>query len=165
MNMSMSTNQFYVRTGARYRAATPSEICEGASTYLFAKAAQERPKLASPAAAREFLRAQAGLDHEQFGIVYLDTRHRVLSVQILFEGTIDGANVWPREVCKRTLIEGAAAVMVFHNHPSGDPSASHADEMITQRLKQSLALIDVRLIDHLIVSHRGITSLAERGLI
>jgi len=146
---------FFIKCGGRYRSATQSEVCEAASAYIFDKAAKTRPLLSSPKAAREFITAQAGLDHEQFGIVYLDKRHRVIDVAITAQGTIDGASVYPR----------AAAVILFHNHPSGSAEPSSADELITTRLKDSLALLDIRLIDHLIVAGTSVVSLAERGLV
>jgi DNA repair protein RadC len=155
----------FIKSGARYRSATPSEVCEASSAYLFAQAALDRPNLSSPKAAKDFLRSQGGLDHEQFGVVYLDKRHRVISIEILFHGTIDGASVPPREVAKRVLQESAASVILFHNHPSGIAEPSTADELITTRLKEALALLDVRLIDHLILAHGSVVSLAERGLV
>jgi len=158
-------SQFFVKSGARYRTATSAEVCEAASSYLMAAASQQRPSLASPKAAKNFLRNQAGLEVEQFGVIYLNSRHHVIKVEILFQGTIDCANVYPREIVKRTLQESAAAVIIFHNHPSGAAEPSGADELITTRIKEALALIDVRLIDHLIVAADQITSLAERGLI
>ena len=156
---------FFIKCGGRYRSATQSEVCEAASGYIFDKAATTRPLLSSPKAAREFITAQAGLDHEQFGIVYLDKRHRVIDIAITAQGTIDGASVYPREVAKHCLTNGAAAVILFHNHPSGSAEPSSADELITTRLKDSLALLDIRLIDHLIVAGTSVVSLAERGLV
>jgi DNA repair protein RadC len=156
---------FFVKSGRRYRPATADEVCEGASSYLFQVAAISRPSLSSPKNARDFLRSQAGLDREQFGVIYLDQRYRLMSIEILFNGTIDSASVHPREVVKRVLQEGAAAVMIFHNHPSGIGEPSCADEVITARIKEALALIDVRLVDHLIIAGTSVVSLAERGLI
>jgi DNA repair protein RadC len=154
-----------IKTGSRYRKARPSEVCEQASAYLFQQAARQRTSLASPSAAREFLRAQAGLEFEQFGVVYLDNRHKVISVNVLFNGTIDGASVHPRVVVTNALREGAAAVILFHNHPSGICESSNADELITKRLKEALALVDVRVLDHIIIAAQGTFSFAERGLL
>jgi DNA repair protein RadC len=156
---------FYVKTGGRYRAANPTEICEAASAYVFAQVGRDRPALSSPIAAKQFITHQAGLDAEQFGVVYLDNRHRAIRIEILFRGTIDGASVHPREVVKAALREGAAGVILFHNHPSGIAEPSIADELITTRLKEALALVDVRVLDHLIVAGQNVTSFAEKGLL
>lgn len=105
------------------------------------------------------------LDYEVFGIILLDNRHRVTHVAELFRGTVDGASVHPRELVRLVLEHNAAAVILFHNHPSGVAEPSAADEMITGRIRDALALIDVRVIDHLIVARGTVVSFAERGLI
>ena len=102
---------------------------------------------------------------EVFCCLYLDSRHRVLDAEELFHGTIDGATVHPREVVKAALARNAAALIVAHNHPSGVAEPSRADEHLTRRLKEALALVEVRLLDHLIVGDGQITSLAEMGLL
>jgi DNA repair protein RadC len=122
--------------------------------------------LTSPQAVRDFLTVTlAERDCEYFCLLLLDTRHRVLQFVELFRGTIDGASVHPREVVKVVMQAHAAAVVLVHNHPSqiGEPSA--ADELITRRLKEALALIEVRVIDHLIVAGQDIVSFVERGLL
>ena len=95
----------------------------------------------------------------------LDKRHRLIQFEELFRGTIDGASVHPREIVKLALQRNAAAVIVSHNHPSGVAEPSQADELITQRVKEALALVDIRLLDHIIVGDGVSVSLAERGLI
>ena len=105
------------------------------------------------------------LDHELFCCLFLDNRHRVLSFNELFRGTIDGTSVYPREVVKEALAVNAAAVILAHNHPSGVAEPSQADERITRRLKSALELVDIRLLDHLIIGDGRTTSLASRGLI
>ena len=105
------------------------------------------------------------LDHERFCCLFLDNRHRVLCFEELFRGTIDGTSVYPREVVKEALRVNAAAVILAHNHPSGVAEPSRADERITQRLKAALELVDVRLLDHLVVGHGEVVSLASRGLV
>jgi DNA repair protein RadC len=107
----------------------------------------------------------AGLEHEVFVLILLDTRHHILSIEELFRGTIDGASVYPREVVKTALRVNAAAVICTHNHPSGVAEASNADELITRRLKDALALVDVRLLDHLLVTREQVYSFAESGLL
>jgi DNA repair protein RadC len=122
--------------------------------------------LTSPDATRDYLRARLrGYPHEVFACLFLDNRHRVIEVEELFRGTIDGASVHPREVVRRALAHNAAAVIFAHNHPSGVAEPSGADERITRRLKEALALVDVRVLDHLIVGDGPIVSLAERGLL
>lgn len=102
---------------------------------------------------------------EVFGCVFLDNRHRVLGYEDLFYGTINGASVHPREVVKKVLAKNAAAVIVAHNHPSGVAEPSRADISLTRRLRESLALIDVKLLDHLVVGNGECVSLSERGLL
>ena len=122
--------------------------------------------LTSPDATRAFLKAQLyGNPGEVFACLFLDNRHRVLKYEALFHGTIDGASVHPREVVRRALEINAAAVIFAHNHPSGVAEPSQADLRITQRLKDALALVDVRVLDHFIIGDGAGTSMAERGLI
>ena len=122
--------------------------------------------LSNPRATREFLRMRLrDLRHEVFCCVYLDNRNRVIAFEELFRGTIDGANVHPREVVKEALAHNAAAVILAHNHPSGIAEPSQADELITRRLKEALALVDIRVLDHLVVGDDVCESFAERGLL
>jgi DNA repair protein RadC len=124
------------------------------------------PSLASPRATSDFLSARLrDLEHEVFCCLYLDKRHRLIQFEELFRGTIDGASVHPREIVKLALQRNAAAVIIAHNHPSGVAEPSQADEFITQRVKEALALVDIRLLDHLIVGDGACVSLAERGLL
>jgi len=124
------------------------------------------PSMASPRATGEYLRAKLrDLEHEVFCCLYLDNRHRLIQFEELFRGTIDGASVHPREIVKLALQRNCAAVIVAHNHPSGIAEPSRADELITQRVKEALALVDIRLLDHIIVGDGASVSLAERGLL
>ncbi len=124
------------------------------------------PSLASPRATCDFLSAKLrDLEHEVFCCLYLDKRHRLIEYEELFRGTIDGASVHPREIVKLALQRNSAAVIVAHNHPSGIAEPSQADELITQRVKEALGLVDIRLLDHIIVGDGMIVSLAERGLV
>jgi len=102
---------------------------------------------------------------EVFTVLFLDTRHRVVAVEDLFRGSIDGACVYPRVVAERALLLGAAAVIVAHNHPSGVAEPSIADQAITRRLRDALALLEVRLLDHFIIGEGGAVSMAGRGLV
>jgi DNA repair protein RadC len=103
--------------------------------------------------------------HEVFAVLFLDNKHRVIQYEELFFGTIDSSSVHPRQVVKRALYHNAAAVIVAHNHPSGVAEPSRADELITLRLKEALALLDVRLLDHVVVGDGDVVSLAARGVI
>lgn len=104
------------------------------------------------------------VEHEVFSVVFLDTRHGVIRYEEVFRGTIDGASVYPREVVKAALACNASAVIFAHNHPSGISEPSNADEAITRKLKDALALVGVRVLDHSIVGE-DITSMAERGML
>ncbi|MEC9362181.1 MAG: DNA repair protein RadC [Pseudomonadota bacterium] len=122
--------------------------------------------LSSPQAAADYLRAQLrDREHEVFGVVFLDTQHRVLAYEELARGTVDGAAVYPREVVKAALRRNAAAVILAHNHPSGIAEPSAADRALTERLRQALGTIDVRVLDHLVVGDGAPVSFAERGWI
>lgn len=111
-----------------------------------------------------YLIAQLGShDHEVFACLYLDTRHRFIHFEKLFRGTLHRASVHPREVVKRALYHNAAALIVGHNHPSGNAQPSQIDCEVTQQLKESLLLVEVRLLDHVIVGDRWSTSFAENG--
>jgi DNA repair protein RadC len=107
----------------------------------------------------------ANREFETFCLIYLDNRHRLIACEDLFRGTIDGASVHPREVVKEALKHNAAAVILAHNHPSGVAEPSHADELITRRLREALALVDIRVLDHLIVAVGATVSFAELGLL
>lgn len=120
--------------------------------------------LENPRAVRDYLKAQLRHEpHEVFGCLFLDTRHRVLAFEVLFRGTIDGASVYPRQVVKRALAHNAAALILTHNHPSGISEPSQADRDLTHRLKDALALVDVRVLDHFVVGDGEPLSLAEYG--
>src|SRR5580658_10377925 len=124
------------------------------------------PALGSPETARGFLLAQLrDRPYEVFCCTHLDARHRLIAFEELFRGTVDGASVHPREVVRQALARNAAAVIFAHNHPSGVAEPSHADELITRRLREALQLVDIRVLDHLIVADNGCLSFAERGLI
>jgi len=132
----------------------------------YAEALRAGPLLDSPRATRDFLIARLrDSPHELFCCLHLDNRHRLIAFDELFRGTIDGASVHPREVVKQALARNAAALILAHNHPSGVAEPSQADELITRRLREALALVDIRVLDHLIVADTGCLSFAERGLL
>ena len=105
------------------------------------------------------------LEHEVFCVVFLDAQHRVIELQQMFRGTVTQTSVYPREVVKASLALNAAAVILAHNHPSGAAEPSRADEYLTQTLKTALQLVDVRVLDHLVVTANVVVSFAERGLL
>ena len=120
----------------------------------------------SPGAVAQYLQLHmAALPHEVFAALFLDTRHRLIAMEELFRGTLSQTSVYPREVVTRALHHGAAAVVLAHNHPSGSVEPSRADELLTRNLQAALALVDVRVLDHLIVAPGQSLSMAERGLI
>ncbi len=122
--------------------------------------------MTSPEATRDYLKLHLyGLPYEVFAVMYLDNRHRVIRYEELFRGTIDGSSVHPREVVRKVLTTNTAAVIFAHNHPSGVAEPSQSDLRITQRLREALSLIDVRVLDHMIIGDGNIVSLAERGLL
>ena len=122
--------------------------------------------LESPQAVRDYFKALLRHEpHEVFGCLFLDTRHRMLAFEVLFRGSIDSASVYPRQVVKRALAHNAAAVIFCHNHPSGISDPSQADRTLTKRLIQALDLIEVRVLDHFVVTAHGATSMAELGLV
>lgn len=104
-------------------------------------------------------------EYEVFALLLLDSKHRVIGFRELFRGTLDGASVYPREVVKIALEHNAAAVIMVHNHPSGDPEPSKADRTLTTTLKNALNMVGTRILDHVVVGHEGCVSLAERGLL
>lgn len=123
-----------------------------------------RRTFSNPADAARCFRARlATLDHEVFSCLFLDSRHRMITYEALFRGTIDGAAVYPREIVKHALGCDAAAVILGHNHPSGCCEPSEADRTITLKVSKALALVDIHLLDHLVVSRQGHVSLAQRG--
>lgn len=146
-----------------YRKLSPEEIREAALEYLNPLVGQA---IRSPADTEKYLMLEIGhLEYEQFSLIFLDNRHRILGFQKIFRGTIDGTSVYPREVVKEALLINAAAIICAHNHPSGVAEPSQADERITKRLKAALELVDIRLLDHIIVAGSNCTSLAARGML
>lgn len=132
----------------------------------FKEVLQRGNALTSPDITRAYLSAQLrGYSYEVFACLFLDNQHRVIQLDELFRGTIDGASVYPREVVKQALHHNAAAVIFAHNHPSGIADPSTADKHITEKLKQALALFDIRVLDHFIIGDGQPYSFAEHGLL
>jgi DNA repair protein RadC len=160
-----SHNLFIHRADGTTEPATNQEILAAARAVL-AHRVRRGALLESPQRVGEYLAMRIGhLDYECFGLILVDGRHRVIDCVELFRGTIDGASVYPRDVVKLALDKGAAAAVAYHNHPSGVKDQSHADELITKRLAQSLAAVDVKLLDHLILAGSEILSFAQAGLL
>jgi len=147
-----------------YRPANPKEILAAAKTaigYIYGRGSV----FTSPQAVREYLAIKlAGRESECFAVMFLDNRNTLIEFREMFYGTVDQAAVYPREVVKAALELNAAAVIFAHNHPSGETEPSMADMRITQRLKDALSLMEIRVLDHLIVG-RDMTSFAEKGLL
>lgn len=143
---------------------TEEQTTIAAALAILSRRVRRGAAISSPQAVRDFLALKFGeREAEVFCVLYLDNRHRLIEFREEFQGTIDGASVYPREIVKTALRLNAAAVVLAHNHPSGIAGPSAADAMITGRIKQALALVDVRILDHIIAAGGSTVSLAERG--
>jgi len=150
-------------TRAEY--VTDENVILAQAEEILRKRLQRLDAIANPQDASAFVRMRlGGLEHEEFHVLFLDARHRIIAVQAMFRGTVDSSEVHPREVAKEALRHNAVAVILAHNHPSGNPEPSAADCGCTTRLKQALALLDIRVLDHLIVGET-VVSMASRGLV
>ncbi len=161
-----STNALLVRdVDGQYRLASADEVLTQAWGVL-ADRFKPGVTLSSPQEVKDYLRLEIGLlEHEVFCVVFLDAQHRVIELRQMFRGTVTQTSVYPREVVKESLQLNAAAVILAHNHPSGVAEPSRADEFLTQTLKTALLLVDVRVLDHLVVTANATVSFAERGLL
>lgn len=149
----------------QYRPAHADEVLCHARR-LLANRVRRGATMSSPQAVKDHLRLELGaLEHEVFCVLFLDAQHRIIALKQLFRGTVSQTSVYPREVVKEALSVNAAAVILAHNHPSGSVEPSRADEFLTQTLKTALALVDVRVLDHLVVAGADVCSFAERGLV
>ena len=155
---------------ARLRGLGPAKVAQTSACLELARRAlvqsmRQSPVFESPEQVKGYAALHlAGLPHEEFAVLFLDAQHRLLEVRSLFRGTLTQTSVYPREVVKACLAVNAAAVVFAHNHPSGVAEPSRADEVLTQALRQALALIDVRVLDHLVVGANQVVSMAQRGL-
>ena len=167
MNQEMQEpSRLYVRNGnGRYTVATVDRVVEAARAVAEQRVQRGQAFSDPTLASRHFQDMLGCLEREVFAVAFLDTRHRLIEYAELFQGTIDGAEVHPREVVKHALRCNAAAVILAHNHPSGTTDPSAADRAVTVRLKQALALVDVRLLDHIIVTGTETVAMAARGLL
>ena len=165
----MEQRSWFISDGAGYY-ALPEPISEERvlelAAHIFEKRVATGEPLCSPEQTKRILQARlAGNEREVFAGVFLDSRHRIILYEELFFGTIDGASVHPREVARFALKVNAAAVIFAHNHPSGVAEPSEADKALTKRLVDAMQLIDIRVLDHLVVTPSEVVSFAERGLI
>jgi DNA repair protein RadC len=157
--------RLYVRTGSDFHEATDEEIIASAQTLITRRFRKDARPLTNPDLTKAFLKLHLGsLNYEIFGILHLDSRNRLIDIENLFRGTLDVSAVYPREIAQSVLAHQTSRVILYHNHPSGVPAPSEADAMITKRVKEALALFDVKVIDHLIVGET-IFSFAEAGLL
>ncbi|MFM1897640.1 MAG: hypothetical protein RLZZ385_2714 [Pseudomonadota bacterium] len=159
-------DQFLAHPGVgREKYALFQAVRELSQRYML-ESLQDKDVLSSSAATREYLRARfRGHKSEVFSCLFLNNQHHIVTIEEMFQGTIDGAAVYPREVVRRCLDHNAAAVIFAHNHPSGVAEPSQADIAITRRLKTALDTIDVRVLDHFVVGDPDVVSFAERGLL
>ena len=156
---------FVRKQKGRYGVASADEIMDAARQVVDQRM-QRGSSFRDPSVARAFFCEKLrGFEREVFAAVFLDCRHRLIKYAELFFGTIDGAEVHPRELVRCAIRCNAAAVIVAHNHPSGTAEPSAADRAVTERLKRALALVDVRLVDHIVVGGTSSTAMAERGWI
>lgn len=133
---------------------------------VLAQQLAEQPLFESPQTVKDYLALHLRpLAHEAFAVLFLDSRHRLLQLEVMFRGTLAHTSVHPREIVKRALALNAAAVVLAHNHPSGVAEPSRADELVTQSVRAALQLVDVRVLDHLVVGASAVLSFAERGLL
>lgn len=147
------------------RLAASDEVLQAAQR-LLAERIRQREVLTSPQAVRDSLRVRLStLEHEVFAVLMLDAQHRFLEYLELFRGTVTQTSVYPREVVKEALARNAAALVLVHNHPSGSARPSKADELLTRTLQTTLAMVDVRVLDHLVVGASEVVSFAESGLL
>ncbi len=141
-------------------------VIDAALTILGGYLRQPDDAFHTPEAVRQYLRLHLGAEpRELFGVMFLDSQNRLKAFEVMFVGTLTQTSVYPREVVKAALAHDAAAVVLAHNHPSGSVKPSRADEALTYNLKGALALVDVRVLDHVIVSPSAALSMAEQGLI
>jgi DNA repair protein RadC len=165
-SLSKLLNESMPTVDVQPRVRTRLQVAKELVRRSLVEAMRQRDVLSSPASVRDFLRMTlAGRDYEVFMVLFLDAQHRVISPEEMFRGTLTQTSVYPREVVKRSLVNNAAAVIFAHNHPSGVAEPSHADELLTRSLKEALALVDVRVLDHFVVAGNGVMSFAERGLL
>lgn len=157
---------FVMEKTGEYRVADKCEVCSAALAHLSSSIKGANIDASSPNAVKDYLRLKLGrLEHEVFMIIYLDAQNTIIDDEEMFRGTVTQTSVYPREVVKACLNRNAVSVILAHNHPSGVVAPSRADEFLTQTLKSALALVDVRVLDHIVVGAGATCSFAEKGLL
>jgi DNA repair protein RadC len=155
----------FIRSGSAFEEAPDAIVIDSARQRIRTRFTTHAPPLLNNADLHDFLLTQIGArDNEVFALMLLDVHHRLIEYVELFHGSVDGTSIYSREVVKWVLNTRAFAVMVAHNHPSGDPMPSQADRLVTRRLRDALALIEVKLLDHFIVG-TSVTSMRDKGLL
>jgi len=169
--MSKNHDKIESESAPFYNASTEQtkqeeQVIDQALKILIARLVQREIKVSQPKDAVDFLKLKlTELEHEVFAVMFLDTRHRLIDYVEMFRGTVNGANVHPREVVKEALQRNAASVVFAHNHPSGDPEPSEADRRLTTRLRDALGLVDIRVLDHVIIGAEGYIAFSECGIL
>jgi DNA repair protein RadC len=164
LELKLSTSQFSTRSYCKVAEAEDQLIVKAIG--ILGRRLKQRDVFSTPDAVKDFLRLKArSLDYEIFAVMFIDAQNQLIEYEQLFRGTLTQTSVYPREVLKQSLMHGAASVILHHNHPSGRCEPSRSDELLTQTLRSALALVDVRVLDHIITSDEGALSMAERGLL
>ncbi len=163
---SVNSGTLFVREACgAYRAASEAEV-RAQALKAVASRMRQGPLFSSPREIKDYLSLQLGhLSFEVFGVLLLDAQHRLIADKVMFRGTLTQTSVYPREVVKEAIMANAAALVCYHNHPSGSAEPSRADELLTKTLKDAGTLVDVRVLDHFIVGGTTTMSFAERGLL
>jgi DNA repair protein RadC len=160
--LSDSIEPYRVEKPAKQRLLAARELIKRS----LAEGLRNGDALASPQAVRDYLRITLmGRGHEVFMVLFLDAQHRLIEAEEMFRGTLTQTSVYPREVVKRSLYFNSAAVIFAHNHPSGVAQPSQADELLTRSLKEALALVEIKVLDHFVIGGNAVMSFAERGLV
>lgn len=163
--MAQRKQLFVVGADGQHQPASKEDVIASAKAFLD-KMLHRRDAMGSPSVVKDYLSVRMGdYDREAFSVMFLDAQNRVIECRELFQGTLTQTAVYPREIVKMALTLNAASVILAHNHPSGCAEPSRADEALTQTVKAALALVDVRVLDHMVVAGPTVTSFAERGLI
>lgn len=163
--MAQRNQLFVAAVDGQFEPATKDDVVRAAKA-LLDKAIYRRTAMRSPQVVRDYLAVNmGGYEREVFSVMFLDAQNGVIECREMFQGTLTQTSVYPREIVKLALALNAASVILAHNHPSGCGEPSRADEALTRTVKAALALVDVRVLDHMVVAGASVTSFAERGLL
>lgn len=163
--MAQRKQLFTVAADGQYQPASKEDVVAVAKAFLD-KSILRKAAMSSPQTVKDYLSVNMGdYEREVFSVMFLDAQNRVIECREMFQGTLTQTSVYPREIVKTALTLNAASVILAHNHPSGCQEPSRADEALTHTVKAALALVDVRVLDHMVVAGSSVTSFAERGLL